>query len=260
MNPLVIAGVVWREMLRRKDYYVLLILLAAMTVYLLSVDTFGVVAAERYVLDIGLVMIWLFSIVLAVTLTARQIPNEERKGTIYALMAKPLSRLEFLIGKFLGSWLAVCWASLSFYGFLIMVVYLRGGQVQWVALAQNWMLFAIMLGVVSAITLLLSTRLTCGAATTLSFVAQWTIFALVPRIPVLIGYEQGLRRTLMLVIYYLLPHYEVFDMRRRVVHGWGAIPLTLLLTISLYGMALIVVFLTLAWFAYRRKTFMRGSA
>ncbi len=259
MNSLVLAKVVWREMLRRKDYYVLLILLVAMTTYLMSIDTFGVVAIERYVLDLGLLLIWIFSIVLAVTLTSRQIPNEERRGTIHALMAKPLSRLDFILGKFIGAWGAVCLASLSFYAFLLAVVYLRGGQVEWAVLIQNWMLFAVMLGVVSSISLLFSTRMTYGASATMSFVAQWTIFALVPRIPVLIGYEQGFRSNFMLVLYYLLPHYELFDLRRRLVHGWGAIPAPVFLAIILYGLLMIVFMLALAWLSYRRKMFMRGT-
>jgi Cu-processing system permease protein len=257
---MVLAGVVWREMLRKKDFYVLLVLLIALTLALFTVDTFGAENAARYVLDLGLLMIWIFSIVLTVVLSARQIPAEEKRGTIYALLAKPVSRMELLLGKWLGCWTASAAATLIFFAFLTLVTILRGGALDPSALLQCWLLYVCLLAVVSALTLALSTRMTYGASATTSLVVQGAVFALVPRIPVLVGYEQGLRRTLLIVIYYLLPHYELFDMRRRLVHEWGALPWTAFALVAAYAAALTTALLLLAWLGYRGKHFKRGAA
>lgn len=257
---LVLAGVVWREMLRKKDLYVLALLLVALTLLLLTVDTFGAGNVSRYLFDLGLLLIWLLSIVLAVTFTARQIPEEEKRGTIFPLLAKPVSRLQLILGKWLGCWTASVCATALFFIFLLAVVYLRGGEVDGMALIQCASLYAALLGVISAITLALSARMTYGAAATTSFVLQGAVFMLVPRIPTLVGYEQGLRRSALMVLYYLLPHYELFDMRLRLVHEWGAIPWSVFGLIVVYGIALAAFFLLLAWAAYRRKLFRRGEA
>jgi ABC-type transport system involved in multi-copper enzyme maturation permease subunit len=66
----------------------------------------------RYLKDACLLLIWLSSLVIAITTTARQIPAERESRTIYPLLAKPVGRGEFVVGKFLGCWLAsgiCCW-------------------------------------------------------------------------------------------------------------------------------------------------------
>lgn len=257
---LVLAGVVWREMLRKKDLYVVSLLLAALTLMLLTVDTFGTENVSRYLLDLGLLLIWMLSIMLAVTFAARQIPEEEKRGTIFPLLAKPVSRMQLIVGKWLGCWTASVCATAAFLAFLLAVIYLRGGEVDGSALLQCGLLYAVLLGIITAVTLTLSTRMTYGAAATTSFVLQAAVFMLVPRIPVMVGYEHGLRRSALMIIYYLLPHYELFDMRRRLVHGWGTVPWSVFGLIVLYGMVLTALFLLLAWAAYRRKLFKRGEA
>ncbi|MBU1694112.1 MAG: ABC transporter permease subunit, partial [Verrucomicrobia bacterium] len=105
-RALIIARVVWLDMLRRKDLYVMAILLLTLLFVLMSLNLFGLGAVIRYILDVGLLLAWLFSLVLVVGLAARQLPREESRGTIFPLLAKPVTRGELLLGKWLGSWTA----------------------------------------------------------------------------------------------------------------------------------------------------------
>lgn len=259
-NVGVLAKVVWLELLRRKDLYVLSILLVALTVASLTVDSFGGENVERYIFDLGLFLIWLFSIILVVTLASRQIPGEEKSGTIYPLLAKPVSRLDFILGKWLGCWLASVAALALFYVFLVAVIVLRGGEISALPLLQAWGLHSAMLAVVAAITIVLSTRMSYGAAATLSFVVQAAVFFMVPKIPAWTTYEAGIRKVVLMIIYYILPHFELFDMRRRLVHEWGAISWSTFGTVIVYGGILTIFFLALAWWGYRHKMFKRGDA
>ena len=71
--------------------------------------------------------------------------------------------------------------------------------------------------------------------------------------------ESGLWSDLLLVLYNLLPHFEAFDIRRRIVHDYGRMPPELFALSLLYGIVLIASFLLIAWIAYRKKHFSRGS-
>jgi hypothetical protein len=65
-----IAAVVIRELYRRKDFYVLFVLTALITLVLGSVNFFSEEKVVRYLKEICLFLIWVSSLVIAIT-TAR---------------------------------------------------------------------------------------------------------------------------------------------------------------------------------------------
>ena len=77
-----LAGVVWLEMVRRKELSVLLILLATLLAGLLSFDVFGLSQVTGYVKDMGLLAVWVLAWILAVNTSVRQLPQEEQRGTL----------------------------------------------------------------------------------------------------------------------------------------------------------------------------------
>lgn len=252
-----LASVVWLEMLRRKDVYVLLILLAALLGYLLSLDFFGSTAAVRYIWEAGLLLAWLFSWVLTVSIVCRQIPNEERTGTVFPLLSKPVSRNELLVGKWFGGWTAASVATAAFYAAVIGVVLLRGGAVDPFTLCQSFLLHAAMLAILAALALTFSTCLTREASLTLTYIVAVVCFLFVPRVAEMLVYAEGPARVFVSGLYYGLPHFELFDMRRRMVHGWGAAPWSVVAGILLYA-ALWTAGLLLASAAiYRNKSLRR---
>lgn len=254
-----LARIVWIEMIRRKEFYVLLILLGAMLFVLLSIDIFGLGSTVLYVLDVGLSLAWICSIVLAVNLVGRQLPTEESRGTIYALLAKPITRWELVVGKWIGAWSSASLATLIFYGVLVAVFVTRGGRVDGGAIGQALLLHAVALGVVCGLALAVSTRLTEGAAATVSFILIAASLTLVPAIPELLATAAGVSEVALRVLYYILPHIELFDMRQRVVHGWGAVEWHIAAIVVLYGVVWTTILVILAWLGYRRKLFRRGG-
>lgn len=255
-----IARCVWLELLRRKDVYVLLILLGAMLVTLVSLDIFGLGGMVRYVMDVGLLLSWFFGWVLAIHVTARELPQEETSGTIYPLLARPILRCELLLGKWLGAWSIVSVATLLFYALVAVVVRGMGGNMQLAAVAQGFILHCVVLGILAAVALAFSTRMNHDAAATLSFVTTGAIFLIVPRIPVLLTQQGGFAGGVLLAIYNLAPHFELFDMRKRIVHAYGPADWKICVLVILYGLLWTALILFIAWMAYRRKRFARGSA
>ncbi len=252
-----IAAVVWLEVLRRKDLYVMLILLLALLMTLVSLNIFGLGTTVGYVKDIGLLMGWVFGWVLAITVAARQLPNEETRGTIISLLAKPISRTELIVGKWLGAWSVVSAATLVFYLLTTAVIMSFGGHFGALTLVQGFLLHAGALGVLAAMAVLFSTRLNHDAACTLSYVVSLATFLVVPRVPEFLVGLSGWRASGLLALYAAMPHFELFDMRKRLVHDYGPMPWQICGGILLYAALLVAIGLVLANLAYRNKVFLR---
>jgi len=257
---MIIAMTVWRETLRRKDVYVIVVMLTALLYALLSVNVFGLGHISRYVLDLGLMLTWLFALILAVSISCRQLPDEERRGTIYPLLAKPVTRGELLIGKWAGAWTIVSSATAALYILVIGMTCAYGGPFDGITLFQGWAVHIAGLGSLSALGIALSTRMTFGAAASLCFAVMAYSVTLLPRIPEFLVGAQGLRENTLLIVYYLLPHFELFDMRIRIVHQWGPLRASSFAILLIYSMVLTAIFLFVAWLGYRRKYFERGAA
>ncbi len=254
-----IAGIVWLEMLRKKDVYVLFILLAALLLSMVSLNVLGFGQISGYVKDLGLLSAWLLGWILTINISVRLLPQEHTRGTIFSLLAKPVSRREVLVGKWMGAWSVVCVAVLSFYLATWVVVLLRGGSFDAITLLQAFLLHITALAIVAAIGVAFSTRLNSDAAATLTYVVTGTTFILLPRIPALLVAEKGVRTTALLALYYALPHFELFDLRQRLVHGWGPSSWVILSRVMLYGTLMTGLFLLLAWLGYRHRRFSRGD-
>src|SRR5687767_5269443 len=105
-NIIALSNVVIKELYRRKDFYVLFVLTALITLLLGSVNLFNEGKIVRFIKEICLLLIWISSLVITVTTTARQIPAEKENRTMFPLLAKPVTRAQVIGGKFLGCWLA----------------------------------------------------------------------------------------------------------------------------------------------------------
>ncbi len=254
---LTIAAVVWLEVLRRKDLYVMLILLGALLVTLVSLNIFGLGTSVGYVKDIGLLMAWVFGWVLAITVGARQLPNEETRGTIIALLAKPVTRGELIAGKWLGAWTVVSAATATFYAVTAGIVMGFGGGFSIVALFQGILLHMGALAILTALGVMFSTRLNHDAACTMSYILSLAMFLVVPRVPEFLVGLGGWRASILLALYAALPHFELFDMRKRLVHGYGPMPWHTCAGIVAYAAVIAAICLLLAHMAYRHKHFSR---
>src|SRR5689334_6979641 len=100
VNSRAIGGLVIKELFRRKDFYALFILTALITLILGSVNFFNEANIVRYLKEICLFLIWVSSLVIAITTAARQIPAERESRTIFPLLAKPVTRSHVILGKF----------------------------------------------------------------------------------------------------------------------------------------------------------------
>ncbi len=249
-----LAKVVVLEMVRRKDFYVLFILTVLLTGTAGSVNLFNDRSIVRYLKEICLLLIWLSGLVIAITCTARQIPAEREQRTIFPLLAKPVTRGQFLLGKFLGCWLATGLALAVFYLFFGLISATR--EQHWPVLnyLQAAWLHWMMLGVVVAFTLLGSIVFAAPSSNgTICFVVSVGILLLGRHLnKVALDLAQPWQ-SLLYGVYFVIPHLELFDVRDLIIHNWELIRWEMVALATLYAAAYAAFFLFGAWWVFRRR-------
>src|SRR6478609_4690060 len=100
---LAIALNTYREAVRARILYGLFALALATTGYSLVVGAYTVGNQLRVVSDLSAASISLYSIIVAVVLGATALYRELELKTLFPILARPVSRAEYLTGKYLGT-------------------------------------------------------------------------------------------------------------------------------------------------------------
>ena len=249
-----IATVVINELLRRKDFYVLFILTALITLLMGSINLFDDRNIVRCLKEICLLLVWLSSLVIAISTTARQIPAEREQRTIFPLLAKPVSRGQLIAGKFLGCWLACGVALLVFYLFFGLISASR--EHEWPlanyfqAVVLHWCALAILI----AITLLGSIVFAAPSSngTIVFVVAVGNLFIARHLNKVALQMHEP-SRTILSLIYFAIPYLELFDVRDLIIHNLPSVPWLIWAAALLYAAGYTAFFLVAAWLMFRRR-------
>lgn len=165
-----IARITFLEALRQRFLAFLLVLAAAFTLGSLPLRSIDFGHGElKFLADLGFGASLLFGSVLAVVLPAQLLYGEIDNRTALTLLAKPVSRGEFLLGKFLGTWvvLGIFTATLTALLGVILLgreplvaaralsLQLTPPEVDVAGLCQHALLQWLRLGIVAAISLLI---------------------------------------------------------------------------------------------------------
>jgi ABC-type transport system involved in multi-copper enzyme maturation permease subunit len=254
-NALAVSGIVLREFLRRKDFYVLFIVTALLTVFMSSVNFFNDDKITRYVKEACLLLIWAASLVIAISSAARQIPAERENRTVFPLLAKPIWRAEFVAGKFIGCWLACGVALFCFYTLFGCVSMLKEQRWPLANYFQALWLHWAMLGVVIAMTLLGSVIFSAISANiTICFAAAVGILLLGRHLnKVALGVSEP-ARSILQTLYFAIPHLEFFDVRDLLIHNWPGIDWGVCVAASLYASLYAGLLLGASCLLFRRQT------
>lgn len=253
-NAFAIAGIVIKELYRRKDVYVLFILTMLICLVMASVNIFHDDKVVRYLKELCLLLIWVCSLVIAVTTAARQIPMERENRTLFPLLAKPLTRTELLLGKFLGCWMACGFTLICFYAFFGVLAGSREHHWPLINYLQAAGLHWAMLAVVIAFILLGSLVFAAPSSNaTIGFVLIAFILVLGRHLNKVALQLPEPRRSILYSVYYAMPHLELFDVRDLIVHDWPPIPWKVCGLATLYGLAYAAAFLIIACVVFRRR-------
>jgi len=102
MTILTIARNTFRENIRDKILYNLILFALIMILSSVALGQLTLGHEEKVIVDIGLSAISIFGTLIAIFIGISLVYKELEKRTVYALLAKPVHRHEFILGKYLG--------------------------------------------------------------------------------------------------------------------------------------------------------------
>jgi ABC-type transport system involved in multi-copper enzyme maturation permease subunit len=248
-----IAGITFKEAKRDRVLY-LLFFFAALGIVasrVLAVLTVG--DRVKIIKDVGLGSISIFGILMAILIGTGLVYKEIDKKTIYTLLAKPLHRAEFILGKFLGLVLTLFVMTAAMTLIFLAIVYAHTLKIEGglrVAVAYIF----IELVLVTAVAVLFSSFSTpiLSSLFALAFYLighlSWGLDLIIKKM------EPGTGRALLRALFLVLPDLENFNFKTEVVHGLP-IPPAIYLTSFLYGVCYTAFILGLAVLVFRRRDF-----
>ncbi len=131
-GPFYIALYTYREGIRKKVLIGFLVLSLLVIFGSSFISSFLDPSAEtdmdlKLIKDICVAAISIFGVLITIYISASVVPNELENKVIYTVLSKPVRRIQYLIGKFLGAQLIII-VNLLLMGFLFfMALYLRQG-------------------------------------------------------------------------------------------------------------------------------------
>lgn len=211
-----IASLTFKEALRSKILYLLSIFALVLISISWIIGQLTVGDEMKIIKDLSIGCIHFFGVLITIFIGIGLLFREMEKRTVYLILSKPVSRYQFLIGKFTGLaftlLIVLCLLVVTFY----FVLFLKGEPsprfllafymiyLEWLLIAGIAILFS------SFSTPLLSTMLTFAC-----FVAGHlteSLLMLEKRIASVTA------NFILSTLYYILPNLEMFNIRTQIVH------------------------------------------
>ena len=253
MKVAAIALNTFREAVRDRILYAILIfalvLLAGSTILV----TISVGGEEKIIKDLGLACISIFGLLIAIFLGIGLVSKEIERRTVYTILSKPIHRHQFILGKYLGLVMTLLVnVGVMGLGLIGLTSFWEGTSSPRLLLAILFIFLELML--VTALALLFSafSSPALSAIFTLClFVAghlsaDLRLFAA--------HYGGGASRLLAEALYFLLPNLSRLNLKDQAVHTIGIDGGTTVLS-SLYASCYIAALLLAAMAIFQRRDF-----
>ena len=248
---LAVARGTFREAVRDRVLFLVLVFGGAVLVLSRVVSPIALGEGPRITVDLGLSALGLIGIAIVVLVGTQLVHKEIERRTIHVVLSRPLSRAQYLVGKWAG--LAATMATAVAAMTLILVAVgasVRGPaiigpiiQAAFMIACANAVLAALAVLFSSLSTPVLSVLYTLGLYATGFWTNDLRNFA--AQVP-------GLAGDAMRLASYVIPNLELFNLRAQVAHAEGATLLHLALGVG-YAATYSAAALSLAVVAFERR-------
>jgi len=261
-----VAVSVFRESVRDKVLYNLVafaVLLMAAS-YLIGQLTAG--QDIKIIKDLGLAAIATFGLMIAVFIGIGLVWKEVERRSIYSLLSKPLSRAEFILGKYCGLGLTLAVNVLVMVAAWYVVLAYMATTVP-PEVRASWPAPATDLGMLRAVGLILVELMLVTAIALFfsTFSSPFLSAMLTIGVWVIGHFNSDLRdygatiqstaaANLARAIYYVVPNFAAFDVKLQVVHA-QLVPMRYMALTSLYGMTYVAFVLLGAVIIFSKRDF-----
>lgn len=208
----VVAQNTFREAVRDKLLYNLLLFAAAMIASSIVLAKLHIGYDERIYRDVGLGAISFFGVLIAIFVGINLVYREISLKTVYSMLAKPVHRWEFLLGKYFGLIVLLLVEVAIMSGFFLGVLWFKESSVTSGMFAAIFLIF-LELGLITAVAIFFSSFTTPYLAGMFT-VALWIIGHLLGDVRAF-GMQQGSEglRPVTEFLYWALPNLDRLDIK-----------------------------------------------
>lgn len=272
-GPWCIAVYTWREGIRKKTLVGFLILSllvifgASFMSAFLNQTTVGDAESDidlKLIKDICVTTISIFGMLITIFISASVVPNEVENKVIYTVLSKPVRRLQYLMGKFMGVQMIVLANLLLMAGLFFAAIWIKQGVMPKLLLWSVLLTYFEFL-VVSAFTFAVSCTSTSAVLPTIAGLFIYMTGNLTEylkdvnnRSREATDFFQRLVGTTAEWLYNILPNLQKFSMKNYILdlqpndplprEVWDQIP-----NLILYGLAYAIAGYVIAYWVFRRK-------
>jgi len=263
-----IALITFKEGIRNRSIYgiSLLALLMLLANFIIS-DMVGQ-EVGKVAVDIALSAVSFSGLLLVLFVGINLMAKDLDRKTIYMVLAKPVSRSQYLIGKFLGILLLIitCLCILILFAALSLLLIKSGHPKQferfsWYLIGLSSLFTVLMLMLVSALSFLFASFTSTSFLTFILTVISYIIGMSLNDVKALIDAPQAVGITVSPVTvkvvhmaYYLFPNLSFFDIKTQAAHGLS-VPVPYVLGVVAYSIIYSAIVMTLACLIFRKKEF-----
>ncbi len=241
----------YRESSRNKIF---LVFLGLATVSILLTKIASMIspeAEEKMVIDFGLLSITFFGMVMAVFSGASLVHKDLEKKTIYTVLSKPITRFQFILGKYLGLLLSIFISHLVLSVVLICYCFLIGVHLSFAfygAIAFIFLQVSLIASVCIFFSMISSPLL--SATFTLCFYLFGYALEGIKDMISFVPFEFA--KTSAEIVYFILPKLFYLDLKYQASHG---LPVSAqeIVYMSVHGFSYIVFFIFCSTWLLNRK-------
>ncbi len=249
----VVAGNTFKETVRDKILYNLVffaILLIGASV-LLGTLTMG--EQSRIINDLGLAAINLVAVIIAIFVGIGLVTKEIDRRTIYTILARPITRVQFILGKYLGlAFIVVVNIAIMFAMFLGTVWV--SGNIIYMSLFQAVGLILVETLLVMAIAMFFSTFSSSTLSATMTL-GLYVIGHLTSDLKGIAEKSQNqVTEAVMTALYYLCPNLELLNIKGQAAAG-VQVSLVYQSMATVYGLLYAALLLVAACLVFQRRDF-----
>lgn len=253
MGVLAIALNTFREGVKDKIFYAIVIFGIIIMGSSKLISTLSLGEVDKITKDLGLATISLLGLLIAIFVGTKLVYEEISRKTIYTIISKPITRPQFVLGKYFGLLFIILVTIGILTAFFYFVIYLNLGELNPNLLKAIALTF-FELALITSIAIFFST-FTSPISSALFTVGMWVVGHFSTDLKALVQLSDShLVRSMSIFLYYLVPNLSNFNIRGEVVHGVSVPSLFLLFSIT-YGVIYTAVVILISMLIFRRRSF-----
>jgi len=265
-NILAVISITFKEGLRQRILYGVIIFALLLMFFAVLFSGWFMRDISKIILDFCLSAVSIGGLLIPFFLAVNLLSKDIERKTVFAILARPISRSQYIIGKFgglillaglvmsilSGSSLLSVWVGKLLYGARFFADFSLFAFLQ--AVLMSWLGVVVLIALVVVWCTVTTSAFLATLLTLLTYIIGQTIDDVVRFLSVdTVGVEISatVQKTVQ-VVKYIFPNLSVFDLKLQAAHNI-ILPLGELSTIVMYGVCYCTVSLSLAVFIFKKR-------